>query len=369
MYIKSIDLDKYRNYGSLHIDLSDGCNIFYGKNAQGKTNIIEAIFLCAVGRSHRTSKDAELIKIDEDIYRVVLDVIKTGEETNISVCFDNRYGKKYKVNEIPLKRTSELIGNINAVIFSPEEIMMIKQGPPERRRFTNMTISQIKPLYYKTLQKYLHIVKQRNAIFKKMFLGNGDGKELTVWNDVLASVGAQIMFERREFAKRMSSKLMNNHLKLSDGKEKLEMIYRPSFNIDDCSTIKKIEIKFKKVLEDYKVREKQRGMTLFGPQRDDYEFIINGISLKHYGSQGQQRTAILALKISEVEIMFEETDEMPILLLDDVKSELDLSRREFLFNTIKNIQTVITCTEKETFKYDGNTKVFHVDNGTIISEE
>ncbi len=369
MYIKTVDLHKYRNYDSLHIELSDGCNIFYGKNAQGKTNIIEAIFLCAVGRSHRTPKDVELIKIEEDIYRVDLDVSKTGEDTNISVCFDNQVGKKYKVNEIPLKRTSELIGNINAVIFSPEEIMMIKQGPSERRRFTNMTISQIKPLYYKTLQKYLHVVKQRNAILKKMFLGMEDGKELMVWNDVLASVGAQIMAERRDFVKRMSVKLTNNHMKLSDGKEKLEIVYRPSFNIDDCNSTAEIKKKFIKVLEESATREKQRAMTLFGPQRDDYEFIINGISLKHYGSQGQQRTAILALKISEVEIMHEETDEMPVLLLDDVKSELDENRQEILFNTIKNIQTIITCTEKETFNYDGNTKVFHVDNGTIISEE
>jgi DNA replication and repair protein RecF len=364
-----LNLDRFRNYKSLHIDLSPGCNVFYGKNAQGKTNIIEAIFLCAVGRSHRTSKDNELVMIGESTYRVTLDVVKEDIKKSVSISYDMQQGKRVDVNEISLKRMVDLIGNLNAVIFSPEEIMMIKQGPFERRRFTDITISQIKPSYFRDLQRYSHLLKQRNILLKDIQLGKSKGKELTVWNDTLASTGARIIYERKEFIKRISNKIQENHLKLTDGKESLTILYVPSFDIDDKMDITEIEKKFKRILEETEPREIQRGMTLYGPQRDDFEFILDGISLKLYGSQGQQRTAILSVKISEIDIMFEETGEMPVLLLDDVMSELDESRQKYLFENIGKIQTIITCTDKEKFKNEENARIFFVSKGTVKIEE
>jgi DNA replication and repair protein RecF len=369
LYIECLNLDRFRNYKSLHIDLSPGCNVFYGKNAQGKTNIIEAIFLCAVGRSHRTSKDNELVMIGEGTYRVMLDVAKENIKNSVCISFDLQQGKRIDVNEIPLKRMVDLIGNVNAVIFSPEEIMMIKQGPFERRRFTDMTISQIKPSYFRDLQRYSHLLKQRNILLKDIQLGNSKGEELPVWNDTLASTGARIIYERREFIKRISNKVQENHLKLTDGKESLTILYAPSFETDGKMDISEIEKEFKRILSETQPREIQRGITLYGPQRDDFEFILDGISLKLYGSQGQQRTAILSVKISEIEIMFEETGEMPVLLLDDVMSELDESRQKYLFENIGKIQTIITCTDKEKFKNEENARIFFVNKGTVKIEE
>ncbi len=369
MYIKDLKLDNYRNYKGLHIDLSPGCNIFYGKNAQGKTNIIEAIFLCAVGRSHRTAKDRELVMIGENTFRVELNVQHEDIDKKINVNYDIQQGKRIDINEIPLKRVVDLIGNLNAVIFSPEEIMMIKQGPYERRRFTDMTICQIKPSYFRDLQRYSHLVKQRNILLKEMQTGNSEGKELPIWNETLASTGARIIYERKEFIERISKKVHENHLKLTDGKENLSILYNPSFEIDEKMGTPEIEEKFKKILDSGKQNEVQRGMTLYGPQRDDFEFILDGLSLKLYGSQGQQRTAILSVKISEIDIMYEETGEMPVLLLDDVMSELDSSRQDFLFKNIGKIQTIITCTERGTFKNEEDARIFLVNKGTVKIEE
>ncbi len=370
MYINGLKLLNFRNYENLNIEFEKGFNIIYGDNAQGKTNILEAIFLCASGRSHRTSKDADLVRINESGYYIKLSLDRSVMSSSIEILYDRTRKKRIKVNEIPIRRMTELMGHLNAVIFSPEDLMIIKEGPSERRRFIDITISQLKPSYLYDLQQYNKILMQRNSLLKEIHNNEALTETLDIWSEKLAEVGSRIMKVRHEFIKILSKKAQEKHLKLSDGKEKLTLKYCPSVKAPSMDSTGEIEKCFLEVLKESRKKEMKTCTTMAGPQRDDYVIFLDGLELKQFGSQGQQRTAVLSIKLAEVEMMMEMTGEYPVLLLDDVMSELDARRRNYLFENLGEIQTFITCTDMSLFedKIASGSKVFKVVRGSVYEE-
>jgi DNA replication and repair protein RecF len=353
------------------MEFAKNFNIIYGNNAQGKTNILEAMFLCASGRSHRTSRDAELIEIGEDGYLVRLSLIRKSGESEIEINYRKDEKKKIKINDIPAKRIGSLIGKLNAVIFSPEDLMIIKEGPSERRRFLDITISQLKPAYFYDLQQYAKLLAQRNSLLKELREKRQLIGTLGVWNENLSKTGSRIIRARMDFIKRLNSSLKINHKRITDSAEDLEINYCPSVKANNYESIEDIQKSFNRSLKRAVNTEIKRGSTLYGPQRDDYEIFLNNMNVKQYGSQGQQRTAVLSMKLSEMDIVKEDAGEYPVLLLDDVMSELDRKRQEFLIKTLDKVQTFITCTDKSFFTgHDMNdVKFFKVDHGVVYDAE
>ncbi len=370
MYIKKIKLENFRNYEKEEIDFSKGSNIIYGNNAQGKTNVLEAIFLCASGRSHRTPKDIELVKLNKEWYRVEVLFNREGIDKSIEIIYEKNERKRININEIPAKKIGKLMGNLNVVMFSPEDLMIIKDGPAERRRFVDIGISQIKPKYFYMLQNYGRILVQRNNILRKI---NETGKNkdlLEIWDENLIKTGSEIMMVRYEFARVMEKFAEYRHRTLTKEKEGLLFKYKPSIKIEKEWDINNIYNSLKRKIELNKKKEIEKGQTMIGPQRDDFEIEIDNMSAKIFGSQGQKRTAILSIKLAEIDIMKEITNEYPVLLLDDVMSELDEKRQSYVFNNISNIQTIITCTGKESVFMEkrNDKKYFYVKNGEIMLE-
>ena len=370
LHIESLNLKGFRNYSDEKINFSKNYNIIYGENAQGKTNIIEAIFLCASGRSHRTSKDSELLNINSNNYSIRLDSIKNSEPLSIEIIHEKDKKKIIRINQVPLKKIGNLMGNLLAVIFSPEDLAVINEGPSQRRRFIDITLSQIKPSYFYDLQQYNRILLQRNSLLKEMQINKSLSNTLDIWNIKIAETAARIMKTRYEFINRLRRHAQNYHSILSSSNENMRMDYSSSIEIDEYEDVEKIKDIIIKEFERIKYIEAKRGTTLKGPHRDDYEIYINDLNVKSFGSQGQKRTVILSIKLSELQIIREETGEFPVLLLDDVMSELDYKRREILFDCINNIQTFITCTDRDIF----NKKEFkdilfvNVKNGNTIVE-
>lgn len=368
MNVKYLKLLNFRNYGKLELEFENGFNILYGQNAQGKTNVLEAVFLCSSGRSHRTSKDQDIVKLGESEYGVKLLVGKKDTDTLIEIGYKKDEKKRVRINEIPAQKIGSLMGCLNTIMFSPEDLLIIKEGPHERRRFLDITISQLKPSYFYNLQQYAKILEQRNSLLKKLQYNEARADTLEVWNKSLAEVGSKIMNTRMEFIKRLNDKVDDCHGRLTAGNEKLDIGYAPSIEINEGNGTGEIEESFIKTLERAYRKEIEKGTTMYGPQRDDFDIMLNGISLKMYGSQGQQRTAVLSVKLSELEIMKEETGENPILLLDDVLSELDSKRQQYLFDNLDNIQTFITCTESTFFngRIKGESGFYYVEKGMVV---
>lgn len=350
MYVDKVSLRNFRNYKDETIEFSKDLNIIYGQNAQGKTNIIESVFLCASGRSHRTSKDAELVNIDATGFSILLELQKAEDRKNIGIEYERGKKKIIKINEIPIKKIGNLMGNLLAVIFSPEDILIIKEGPSQRRRFIDITLCQLKPSYFYDLQQYNKILLQRNALLKEIQFRRNLLDTLEVWDDKIAELSSRIMIARNEFIGKLCEIAKKIHFKLTDGSETMEIKYSSSIDINNFSDVSQLKDEFIRQFSNVRASELKRCITLIGPHRDDYEMLLNGLSLKTFGSQGQQRTSVLSLKLAEIEIIKSETDQNPVLLLDDVMSELDFKRREFLLENIRNIQTFITCTDKDLFE-------------------
>jgi DNA replication and repair protein RecF len=368
LFVKNIRLKNFRNYHYLDLEFSKMLNVIYGENAQGKTNILESIFLCASGRSHRTSKDAELVMVGEEGYIIELIIQRMDREIKIQIYYDLKARKKIKINEIPIKKIGNLIGNLNAVIFSPDDLDIIKGGPSVRRRFLDMTISQIKPSYFYDLQQYAKILSNRNYLLKEIQIKRSLLDTLDVWSKNLANVGSRIIIARKNFIRNMNVKIAKNHSKLTAGKETLELKYKPSVEISNLENEEEVAEAFLKILRKERQKEIQKAITFYGPHRDDYDLMLNRMDVKLFGSQGQQRTSILSIKLSEVDIMKEETGEYPILLLDDVMSELDSSRQEFLLNSISKVQVFVTCTDSSIFK-DRNVsdiRFYKIERGKVV---
>ena len=357
MIIKSIELADYRNYDSLTMQFDKGTNILYGNNAQGKTNILEAIFVSATTKSHRGSKDREIINFDKEEAHIRTYIEREGVDTRVDMHLRKSKSKGIAIDGQKIKKAADLLGLCNVVFFSPEDLGIIKNGPSERRRFVDMELCQLDKFYLYNLNNYNKIVNQRNKLLKDMYM-NFDLKEtLSIWDMQLVSFGSKIIERRRIFVDQLNEIIYEIHKRLSGDKEELRIKYEPDVEIGE----------FEQKLTSSQDRDIKSKMTSVGPHRDDFSFFVGDIDIRKYGSQGQQRTAALSLKLSEIDLVKKITKDTPILLLDDVLSELDSDRQNYLLNNIGNIQTIITCTGLEEFvnnRFEIN-KVFNVLNGSV----
>ena len=357
MFIKSIELADYRNYDSLTIQFDKGTNILYGDNAQGKTNILEAIFVSATTKSHRGSKDKEIINFYKEEAHIRTYLEKEGVETRIDMHLRKSKSKGIAIDGQKIKKAADLLGLCNVVFFSPEDLGIIKNGPSERRRFVDMELCQLDSLYLYNLNHYNKIVNQRNKLLKDMYM-NPDLKEtISIWDMQLVSYGSRIIERRSFFVEQLNEIINGIHKKLSGDKEELKIKYEPDVEIEN----------FEQKLRFNQDRDIRAKMTSVGPHRDDFSFLVGDIDIRKFGSQGQQRTAALSLKLSEIELVKKITQDTPVLLLDDVLSELDSNRQNYLLNNIGDIQTIISCTGLEEFvnnRFEIN-RVFHVSKGCV----
>lgn len=357
MIIKSLELANYRNYEELKLEFDSGVTILFGDNAQGKTNILEAIYVAATTKSHKGSKDKEIIRFDKEEGHIRTYLLKEGVETRVDMHLRKSGSKGIAVDGNKLKKAAELLGLCNVVFFSPEDLGIIKNGPAERRRFVDMELCQLDQFYLYNLNHYNKIVNQRNKLLKDMYM-NPDLKEtLSIWDMQLVSFGSKIIERRKLFVEQLNEIIYGIHKKLSGDKEEIRIVYEPDVEIEA----------FESTLKNSQDRDIRAKMTSVGPHRDDFSFYIGDVDIRRFGSQGQQRTAALSLKLSEIELVKRITKDTPILLLDDVLSELDSNRQNYLLNSIGEIQTIITCTGLEEFvnnRFEIN-KVYKVSEGQV----
>ena len=360
MIIESMELLNYRNYESLKIAFDPGTNIFYGDNAQGKTNVLEAVYLCCTTKSHRGARDREIIRFDQEEAHIKLQIRKDGVPYRIDMHLKKNKTKGIAINGIPIKKASQLFGIANVVFFSPEDLNIIKNGPGERRRFLDLELCQLDKLYVHGLIHYNKIVLQRNLLLKDLAFHPEYEATLDVWDEQLVSYGQQVMEHRSRFIRQLNEIIGQIHRDLTGGREELVICYEPNTAPGSLGD----------VLKRGREQDKKQKTTLNGPHRDDMSFLINGIDIRRFGSQGQQRSAALSLKLSEIELVKTLIHDYPILLLDDVLSELDSSRQNHLLNSINHIQTMITCTGLDDFvehRFHLD-RVFKVTDGSICKE-
>ncbi len=362
MIIESVDLQNYRNYEFLNMTFDNKINIIYGDNAQGKTNILESLYVCATSKSHRGSKDKDIIRFGNDEAHIKVMVKKHGMNYRLDMHLKKNKTKGIAVNGIPIRRAVELFGIINIIIFSPEDMNIIKNGPSERRRFMDMELSQLDKIYLSNLVNYNKVVVQRNKLLKQLQFSGDSGlvDMLDVWDMQLVRYGSEIIKRRMDFIDNINSIIRPVHSKLSGNKEILNLRYIPCTTTDN--------------FKDEVIRSRERDikfkMTNVGPHKDDVAFFINDKDVRKYGSQGQQRTCALSLKLAEIELVKKVINDTPVLLLDDVLSELDANRQNFLLDSIGDIQTIITCTGLDEFvnnRFSIN-RIFKVVNGVVSNE-
>ncbi len=364
MKLNKLKLKNFRNYKELDINLYEGINIFYGENAQGKTNILESIYLFSSSKSHRGAKDRELISFDSEEGEIEIEFDSQKREQSASFKLYKNKNKELTVNGIVRLRQKALFGVFNTVIFSPEDLDLIKGSPEERRRFTDTDISQIKPEYYRILKDYKRVLNQKNNHLKENNINEG---LLDVYDEKLSSLAAKITLYRMRFIIRLSELATKALYYISDSKENIEIKYKPGIEGELPASVKEIEEIYKNEFKKVRQEELAKRITLIGPQRDDLEFYLNGKDAKIFCSQGQQRSIILSLKLAEFEFMREILGENPLLLLDDILSELDIKRQNKLLNFIRDNQTVITCTDKDLYKkIKYPYKAYLVKEGRII---
>lgn len=357
MIIKTIELVNFRNYEKLEIEFDQGTNILYGDNAQGKTNILEAAYLSGTTKSHKGTKDKEMIRFGCQEAHIRTIVAKENRDYQIDMHLRLHGSKGVAINQIPIKKASELFGILNIVFFSPEDLNIIKNGPQERRRFIDAELCQLDKLYLSDLTNYNKVLNQRNKLLKDISFRQDLIETLPLWDSQLVDYGKRIIKARKKFIEELNDIIHEIHWNISGGKENLILQYEP--NIDD--------IFFEDELNKAKQKDLRICQTTVGPHRDDMLFSNDGIDIRKFGSQGQQRTAALSLKLSEIDLVKKMIHQTPILLLDDVLSELDSNRQNFLLNSIKDIQTIITCTGLEEFvknRFEIN-QVYQVVNGKI----
>ena len=358
MYVKKISLKNYRNIERLELELKNGVNIFYGSNAQGKTNLLESIYIGATGRSHRTHKDKELIKFDKEEAHIRLDIQNDKISDRIDIHLKKDSKKGIAINNIAINKLGELFGYLNVVIFSPEDLSLIKQGPQERRKFIDMELCQINNIYYYNLSQYYKVLKQRNSLLKKILKEPSLKDTLFVWDNQLIEFGIKIIQARELFIKKLNNISKKIHMEITSDKENLEIKYKPNVLVSE----------FKEKLEKSIDKDILYTTTSYGPHKDDILFFINNINVRDFGSQGQQRTASLSTKLAEINLIEDEKAVLPVLLLDDVLSELDKDRQKFLIKNIKKLQVIITCTGVEDVlkNLDEEYNIFKVSDGNIL---
>ncbi|NMA96090.1 MAG: DNA replication/repair protein RecF [Clostridiales bacterium] len=365
MHLVELSLNNFRNFKRLDLPLTPNITILVGKNAQGKTNILESIVYTCTGRSHRTSLDREVIRFGEDFAYIRAIVEKSIGNNKVEIGLSKSKSKMVNINGTSVKRLGELMGHINGVVFSPDDLSLIKGAPSERRKFLDMEISQIRPNYFYALQKYNRVLSQRNNLLKDIQKRPSMKKGLGVWSEQLSDAGAQIIWERNRFLRKLRIVSAKVHKTLTFGNEKLDIIYRPS--IEQKGDIEETKKHFLEVLDSTEAMDIERGITQRGCHRDDMLFSIDNIDTRTYGSQGQQRTVVLSLKLAEIEIMKNMTGEMPILLLDDVFSELDEYRKKMLLDSIGDVQAIITTTNIDDVSAldEKSYLVYRVESGNV----
>lgn len=369
MQLEQIRLHDFRNYEALTLRPAPGLCVLVGENAAGKTNILESLFLCALGRSHRTRHDAELIRSGQPGAFVGLSLTKSTGSHSIECRIPRDGRRSLKVDGMALSRSGELLGTLRVVMFSPEDLRLIKQGPSERRRFLDMELSQLDPPYYYHLQRYNHALKQRNALLRDQY---ADARLLAAWDEQLAGLGAKILRARAAFMEQLSQTAAELHAELTNGKETLQARYAPALPIQEEQPLTEALLT---ALQEAAPRDRERGGTSVGPHRDDILLTLNDEDVRAYGSQGQQRTAALSLKLSELLHMKRLGQDPPVLLLDDVLSELDSPRQRMLAQAMQGCQTFLTCTQLAGLAEAGLTgaaapdmTVYRVQDGAVAQE-
>ena len=339
MIIKSLELQDYRNYDTLNLAFDRGTNILYGDNAQGKTNILEAIYVSATTKSHKGSKDRDIVNFHKEEAHIRTFLEKDGVETRVDMHLRKSKSKGIAIDGQKIKKAADLLGICNVVFFSPEDLGIIKDGPAERRRFVDMELCQLDSFYLYNLNHYNKIVNQRNKLLKDLYFNPDLRDTLNIWDSQLVSFGSKVIERRRLFAEQLNEIIYDIHKRLSGDREEISVRYEPDVEIEE----------FEKKLQCSQEKDIKLKQTTVGPHRDDFSFLIEDVDIRKFGSQGQQRTAALSLKLSEIELVKKLTKDTPILLLDDVLSELDSNRQNYLLSSIKDIQTIITCTGLEEF--------------------
>lgn len=357
MYFKNIHLENFRNYKNLDLEFDKKLNLILGNNAQGKTNLIESLYIMGLGKSFRTNKDQEMIAFGEEYSKAVSYIVDGRNETKIEIIY-KKEGKVLKVDNQNLQRTMDLLENVYVVVFSPDDLKIVKEGPDNRRRFLDRELCQIKPVYYSDLGNYKKVLKQRNYLLKEK---NRDKKLFEVFDEALADYGLRIAKERYYFLEKLQNISKNIHSDISGQKEELKLFYETKI----LKSFTKEEYK-QKLLENFE-KDLQKGYTSFGPHKDDIGILVNGIDIRSFGSQGQQRTAALSLKLAEIGLIKEETGNNAVLILDDVLSELDSDRQEYLISAMNDVQIFITSTQidEKLRKKLTEGKLFIVENGQI----
>ena len=360
MIVKSLELKNYRNYNELSMDFAKGTNLLYGDNAQGKTNILEAIYLGATTKSHRGSKDREIIQFHENESHIRIQYEKQEIIHQLDMHLKKSRAKGVAIDRMPIRRSGDLLGQIPVIFFSPEDLKIVKNGPSERRKFLDIDLSQMEPLYLYQLTNYNKILMQRNNLLKQIRFQKDLMDTLEPWDIQLVKYGSEIIRYREKFIKHLNKTIQQIHKKLTGGKEHMLLTYDRNVAYDEFLT------------EIGRKREKdlKYSTTNAGPHRDDLGFMVNDIDIRKYGSQGQQRTAALSLKLAQIQLVKEVMKESPILLLDDVLSELDSSRKIYLLESIKNTQTIITCTGLDEFidQHLPIERMFQIKAGKIVKE-
>jgi DNA replication and repair protein recF len=372
MKLTNLQLQNFRNYESVQLEFTDGVHVFIGENAQGKTNLMESIYALAMTKSHRTTNDKELIGWNKEFATIKGTVEKTATKTNLELQFSKK-GKIAKVNYLEQKRLSSYLGNLNVILFAPENLTLVKGSPQNRRKFVDMELGQMSSLYLYDLVEYNRVLKQRNTYLKQLAIKKKQPDEyLEVLSEMLSELASKIVFHRLDFMKQLEALAIPIHDQLSLGREKFSVSYQATIPLEDGLTPSQMKEIYINQFKKNQTREADQATTLIGPHRDDLIFYLNEIPVQTYGSQGQQRSTVLSLKLAEIELMKLSTGEYPLLLLDDVLSELDDDRQTHLIKAIENkVQTFITTTSLDGIKqqFINEPVVIPIEKGTILKTE
>ncbi|RKD22869.1 DNA replication/repair protein RecF [Ammoniphilus oxalaticus] len=371
MILKELDIKHFRNYQQQTLSFNPNLTLFLGQNAQGKTNLIESIYVLAMTKSHRSTKDKEWILWDEEFSWIRGTLERKRGPLHLEIQLTGK-GKKAKINRLEQRKLSEYIGAMNVVMFAPEDLSIVKGAPAQRRKFMDVEISQISPMYIHLLSQYQQALSQRNQCLKDSYRNHQMRDFLDVLNAQFAELAIQIILRRADFIKKMEVWAHAVHKHITQQQEDLKITYQPSFQFNEESSSETLIQHFIDQLEQRKEKELARGTTLIGPHRDDLQFFINGTNVQQYGSQGQQRTTALSIKLAEIQLIYEETGEYPILLLDDVLSELDASRQTHLLDAIQGkVQTFVTATGVEGLSHQAlqHASIYRIHSGKAIREK
>jgi len=369
MYVSSLNLASFRNYESLHFEPSEGLNVLLGQNAQGKSAILEAVYLLATSKSHRTSRDMDMIRLGDPLARVVAEVKRTARnDVTVEIDLSKSEKKILKINTVRHPKIGDVVGQLNAVVFSDSDIDMVRGEPSKRRRFLNLEISQIRPQYVYALGRYRRVLDQRNNLLREIKAGTASKSGLDVWDSQLAAYGAIVIARRAEFVRFLSGAAAGIYSTLTGGSEEFLVSYKANVEPGDETTEAEISERFLSALGDKRELDLARATTNTGPHRDDLTLMVNGLAAREFASQGQQRTAAIALKLAEIDLMEQTVGESPVVLLDDIMAELDESRRQRIFDsTVGRCQTIVTTTHISEIGQAviERCTVFDVESGTV----